>query len=156
MGIRRGLRMLSAGCVTVLSLAGSAHPATKEKGFRLPPDRVFAAAVAVAKGDRQTRVLESKDAVGEMTFRVDVDDIGPSDGALGDYWTGLAVTVRVHPEGVRNSKLAIEVARVYPARFNNVPQRMSSHAEEMDYANRFLARVRSELRKSGRPVKHSQ
>lgn len=156
MGIRRGLRMLSAGCVAVLSLAGGAHPATKEKVFRLPPDRVFAAALAVAKGDRQTRVLEAKDAVGEITFRVDVDDIGPSDRALGDYWTGLAVTINVKARCARDSTLHIEVKRVYPARFNNVPQRMSLHAEEMDYANRFLARVRSELRKSGQPVKHSQ
>lgn len=156
MGIRRGLRMLSAGCVGVLFLTGSAHPATKEKVFHLPPDRVFAAALAMAKGDRQTRVLESKDAAGEITFRADVDDIGPSDRALGDYWTGLAVTINVKARGARDSTLHIEVERVYPARFNNVPQRMSPHAEEMDYANRFLAGVRSELRKSGRPVKHSQ
>jgi hypothetical protein len=156
MGIRRGLRMLSAGCVAVLSLTGSAHPATKEKVFHLPPDRVFAAALAVAKRDRQTRVLETKDAADEITFRVDVDEIGPPDRTLGDYWTGLAVRVNVMARGARDSTLHIEVERVYPARFNNVPQRMSPHAEEMDYANRFLARVRSEIRKSGQPVKHPQ
>lgn len=92
-------------------------------------------------------MLKAEAGQGVITFRADVDRVGPSDRVLGDYWTGLAVRISVSAKGERSSIVHIEVERVYPAPFNNIPQRMSPRAEESEYANRFLKRLRSELRR---------
>lgn len=144
--IKRTLTKIVAGGL-VLCFAGIAYGSNKKKSFHVPSNRVFAAAIFVAKQDKATRELLSSEADREITFRVDVDEIGPPDRVLGEYWSGLSVRIKVSPEG-GNSSLTIQVERVYPARFNNVPQRMPPHAEEEEYAKRFLKRVRSELGKS--------
>lgn len=146
-GICSALMEATAAGMCCCLFGGLAYCATRQKLFHFPRDRVIAAALAVAKQDKETRVLESRDAEGEITFRADVDAVGPPDRALGEYWTGLAVRISVVGRGTRSSTLEIAVERVYPARFNNVPQRMSPHAEEEEYAKRFLKRVRSQLGK---------